>query len=474
MLTGGDPDRAGGIRSTAGPAVAARGLLPSDAVDRVPPAWIDGLDRKLRPYLPDPPGPVAVAVSGGPDSLLLAVVAAAWGRRFRRRVHALTVDHGLRPESAAEARTVAADLTAAGIPCDRLSWSAPKSGHAAARSARYRLLGDGAEAVGASQLLTAHHADDLRETVAMRLARGSDLPGLAGMPECRDLRAGIRLVRPLLRDDRTTLVEAGRRLGLRPIHDPSNESAAYARTRWRRLLADPAAGGLGAGPVPLLDRLAATAGDFRASVERQAVDFIDNSVRFAWWGGAVVDLPAVRNLTPWVFREATVRLFAAVGGRPVRASALAGRMPDALAEGAGFVLAGCRAVVFRGELWIFGEAGRQGARPTVAPIPGDPEGAVQVAGRYRVAGAAGLDVPDAWGWLGPGRRPPALGGRIPDAAMAALPCFGRERRHPMPPGETRETVSGNQTSLIKFDPTVHSRLDRSVFAVVSKGAAITL
>src|SRR5579863_9177854 len=128
---------------------------------------------------------IAVAVSGGADSMALALLADAWAKARRGRAVALTVDHRLRAESTAEARQVARWLRRHGIAHEILTWTAPRprSGvQAAARAARYALLEDWCLRAHCLHLLTAHHRRDQVETFWLRLTRGSGLDGLAAMP----------------------------------------------------------------------------------------------------------------------------------------------------------------------------------------------------------------------------------------------------------------------------------------------------
>ena len=142
----------------------------------------------LGPFLfrqPDNDRPAVLAISGGPDSTLL-LRGAAGLRPFGEVLPLVTatVDHGLRPESAAEAEQVAAWSEAIGIPHRTLRWHGekPRSGlQEAAREARYSLLAELARDIGAARVLTAHTLDDQAETMLMRLARGSGLSGLRGM-----------------------------------------------------------------------------------------------------------------------------------------------------------------------------------------------------------------------------------------------------------------------------------------------------
>jgi len=129
---------------------------------------------------------IVLAVSGGPDSIALMWLAARWRRSMRRgpRLIAVTVDHGLRPEAAREARDVKRLATELDLSHRTLRWSGvkPKTGlPAAARAARYRLLAKAARAGGARHILTAHTRDDQAETLLMRMLRGSGIAGLAAM-----------------------------------------------------------------------------------------------------------------------------------------------------------------------------------------------------------------------------------------------------------------------------------------------------
>jgi len=173
---------------------------------------------------------LGIAVSGGPDSLALLLLAhdAAPGR-----IAAATVDHGLRPEAADEAAMVAAVAADFGIPHATLRPDAPITGslQAGARRTRYKLLDAWRIGAGLDWLLTAHHADDQAETLLMRLNRGAGVGGLAGIRAVNG-----RVVRPLLdwrRADLAAIVEAA---GLVAIDDPSNRDVRFDRVRMRTAL----------------------------------------------------------------------------------------------------------------------------------------------------------------------------------------------------------------------------------------------
>ena len=193
-----------------------------------------GLIEALGPFEQRPR--VAVAVSGGPDRLCLCLLAAGWAAARGGVVSALIVDHGLRPEAAAEARQVAAWLRARRIDHHVLRWAdvKPATGiQAAAREARYRLLSDWCRAVAILHLLLGHHLDDQAETVALRQARQSGAAGLAGMAAVREV-AGLRLLRPFLRVPKARLLATLKTLDQPWLEDPSNLAPSFARGRLRR------------------------------------------------------------------------------------------------------------------------------------------------------------------------------------------------------------------------------------------------
>jgi tRNA(Ile)-lysidine synthase len=179
---------------------------------------------------------LGVAVSGGPDSTALLLLAAA---ALNGEVEAATVDHGLRPESAAEAGAVAALCASLGVAHATLSVEvAPGNLQSEARAARYAALGGWMEARGLGALATAHHADDQAETLLLRLNRASGVAGLAGT-RARGEVPGTRLllVRPLLGWRRSELAEIVSGAGVRAADDPSNRDDRFDRARIRKALA---------------------------------------------------------------------------------------------------------------------------------------------------------------------------------------------------------------------------------------------
>lgn len=175
---------------------------------------------------------IGVAVSGGPDSLALLLLAKA----AFPDVHAATVDHGLRAESVAEAAMVADICASLNVSHSILHLkAAPASGNlsAWARVERYAALDRWADAQGVALIMTAHHADDQLETLLMRLNRGAGVGGLAGIRPKRG-----RVVRPLLHWRKAELEAIVRDTGLVAADDPSNRNDRYDRARMRASLAD--------------------------------------------------------------------------------------------------------------------------------------------------------------------------------------------------------------------------------------------
>ena len=180
---------------------------------------------------------LGIAVSGGPDSLALLLLAAAARPRM---VEAATVDHGLRRESKQEAAFVASVCARLGVAHHILHArvATGASLQAQARTARYRVLGAWAIECDLGAVASAHHADDQAETLLMRLARGAGLSGLAATRRRRVLEPGVMLVRPLLDWRRADLGMIVAAADLTAVDDPSNRDPRHDRTRFRGLLAE--------------------------------------------------------------------------------------------------------------------------------------------------------------------------------------------------------------------------------------------
>jgi len=211
---------------------------------------------------------VVLAVSGGPDSMALMWLAWRWRSTLARgpRLIAATVDHGLRPEAASEARQVKRLARALGLAHRTLRWTGqkPKTGlPAAARAARYRLLTQLARRSGATHILTAHTRDDQAETLMMRLLRGSGIAGLSAMAGVSE-REGVRLARPLLQVAKAQLLATLDAARIAFADDPTNRDWQFTRPRIRALMPLLAAEG---GDSRNLARLASRLARANAAVE---------------------------------------------------------------------------------------------------------------------------------------------------------------------------------------------------------------
>ena len=208
-----------------------------------PPSAIDGLliERftaslaSIWPARTGGAGRLGLAVSGGPDSLALLVLAA---KAMPGRIEAATVDHGLRPESADEAAMVATICASLGVPHMALAVTVAEGNvQAQARTARYAALAAWLEERQLAALATAHHADDQAETLLARLNRASGVAGLAGVRAVgRVPGSTAALLRPLLEWRRAELAEVVAAAGLVPAQDPSNADPRFDRVRIRQAL----------------------------------------------------------------------------------------------------------------------------------------------------------------------------------------------------------------------------------------------
>ncbi len=202
-----------------------------------------------------------LAVSGGPDSVALMLLAAAWAGQGTPKLAVATVDHGLRSGSRREAEAVALWAQSLGLPHHILTWDGEKPKtriQERAREARYELLFCHAREIGADHVLTAHHADDQAETILFRLLRGSGVAGLAGMPVAARHGEIVHL-RPLLAYPKAALVKLCETRGQAYFRDPSNDDLSFARTRLRRILHALAEEGLDSEALLRLGRRAARA-----------------------------------------------------------------------------------------------------------------------------------------------------------------------------------------------------------------------
>ncbi len=310
--------------------------------------------------------PIALAVSGGADSLALLWLAA---RAFGPRAHVLTVDHGLRPESEAECAQVLAIARALGLPATaiRLSMKPGPNLQEQAREARYAAMARECEALGIRHLLTAHHADDQAETLLMRLSRGSGLSGLSGIRAATTL-SGLSVLRPLLSRSRAELVAIVHATGWIAADDPSNRNPRFGRTHARRLLAE----------TPWLEpaRLAASATHLAEA--EAAFGWIDDRL---WESRAIQEGASLcldpEGLPAYLRRRLLLRAYAELGAEAPDGPALS-RLQARLEAGSGGTLGGYRAKAAGGR-WQLSPAPphRKAAatsRAKAAPSKGEPAG----------------------------------------------------------------------------------------------------
>jgi tRNA(Ile)-lysidine synthase len=251
-----------------------------------------------------------IAVSGGPDSTALLLMAAEWAkRRGKTRIEAATVDHGLRPDGAEEAKAVAKLCSRLGLEHRTLPWKGakpPSRLQERAREARYRLLVDRAKAIGADAILTAHHADDQAETVLFRLLRGSGVAGLRGM-DATTTRDGMLIARPLIGLKKSDLVAFAQARGVPFVDDPSNTDPRFARTRIRALLTRLREEGLDA---EALDRLAR-----RARETEEALAHLTAEVEARIGSEDALDARALYAAPIAIVQRILARRIAAASGR---------------------------------------------------------------------------------------------------------------------------------------------------------------
>ncbi len=426
----------------------------------------------LGPFEPNPH--VAVAVSGGRDSMALALATSDWARARGGRVTGLIVDHGLRPESAAEARQALRWLRAHGIAAKILLWRGAKPERvvqAAARSARYALLEGWCRAAGVLYLLLAHQQDDQAETFLLRLGRGSGLDGLCAMAAVVE-RSHVRLLRPLLGVPRADLTAFLRTRGQAWIDDPSNENAEHARARLRSALPALASDGLA---VRRLATTAASLGAARRLVEAEVAALMARAVSPDPAGFLRLDGRALAATSGEVALRAMARCLVTVGGasHPPRLEALQ-RLYQAVAGGLdrARTLAGCGILPWRGEVLVAREAAAVGA--DVILHPGEED---RWDGRFHVAVAN--DAPrglclrplgtQGWRAITPEVRAD-LRRSAPLGAHATLPSIWRaDRLLAVPHAEwVRDTRTGAKTSGIRLRFMPDRPLVASLFGIASR------
>ncbi len=383
-------------------------------------AFADRMAR-LGPFEAKPK--LAVGVSGGADSMALVWLAHRWAAARGGSVLALTVDHRLRPESTQEAEQVAETLGARGIDHAVLTWRDPPAGagEAAARTARYRLLGDACSDRGIAHLLLAHTLNDQAETVLLRFAKGSGPDGLAGMPAVRET-AQIRVLRPLLDVDKARLRATCAAASLPAIEDPSNADPQFARARLRDASSVLAAEGM---TTARLADLAQRCAADRVVLEAATADLLAEAASWDPLGFATLDPRLLTGAPRAVGYRAIGAVIATIGGAdyPPRREALQKILADLQAgrRTGGRTLGGCR-VRFACRITITREpeAARTAAVTVSRPGP------ILWDGRFRVTVTEDVLAHGPVGIDSAGNGLKRRGAGVPAAALASLPAAWRD------------------------------------------------
>ncbi len=303
---------------------------------------------------------LAVAVSGGADSVALMWLMARWrgaGGGNRPVLSVLSVDHGLRAASAGEADQVGLWARNMGFEHHVMRWQGVKpesSVQARARAARYRLMARWCRKREADGLVLAHHLDDQAETVLMRLGRGSGLDGLCGMRSA-SWREGVLFSRPLLDIPKERLVATLKVAGQPWLEDPSNQDLRFERVRIRRVLAQIDDAGITARALcQSAKRLAKT----RDALDGMADALFKEAGRFSPAGWCRMDLRKMQMAEHETGLRLFRRVLLAIGGgqHPPAHEKLLRLYERVVARGgAGATLAGCRVFEKAGELWVVRE-----------------------------------------------------------------------------------------------------------------------
>jgi tRNA(Ile)-lysidine synthase len=281
--------------------------------------------------------PLGLAVSGGGDSVALLLLAVDAGQQVR----AVTVDHGLRPEAAAEAAWVGRLCAGLGVPHDTLQWQGwTGAGNLQdqARRARLSLIADWAMAAGLGAVALGHTQDDQAETVLMRLARRAGVDGLSAMSDRRRAQ-GMTWLRPLLSVSRDDLRAFLRARGQEWIEDPSNDALRFDRVKARRALTALAPLGLTAAVLAGVADQMRTA---RSALDHQTEAAARQIARIEG-GDVVMDRAGFEGLPAEIRRRLLVGALGWIGSAdygPRAASVQA--LLTAVAAGRGGTLAGCR------------------------------------------------------------------------------------------------------------------------------------
>ncbi len=401
-------------------------MTPDDTGARATPietAEFATLMAEIGPFEANPH--IAVACSGGGDSLALSLLLEDWTKDRSGRLTALVVDHRLRPDSSSEVRLVRQWLRRRGIRhrilvrpdaqvCGNLQ--------AAARDLRYALMSDWCAANGVLHLALGHNLEDQAETVLLRLARGSGVDGLAAMARISET-GRVRHVRPLLAISRVRLRATLRSRGQPHIDDPSNENREFQRVRMRQAQPLLSAEGL------TVDRLASTAASMaraRIALERAAAGCLARCATVYPEGYCLLEEGPLRAAPSEIALRCLARVVSCIGGRayPPRLDRVERLYEALMTEGGlrgGRTLAGCRIVRWRKKLLVCREA-----RAAADACPGNVEGRWDNRFAFRRSGHPGLEIRRLGkdGWRDARRHRPDLEAlSLPPAVRPSLPAF---------------------------------------------------
>lgn len=257
------------------------------------------------------PKRLAIAVSGGADSMALLLMAQDWAQKNGTEIFALTVDHGLRKESKREAQQVQDWCKKLGIPHHtlKISGTIKNKVQEQARAKRYQLMTAWCKKHKVNHLLTAHHRGDQAETLFFRLARGSNLRGLACILPVSKMH-GVTIVRPLLNISKKQLIAFLQKSNQGWVEDPSNQKTAYTRNALRMQLQS-------LPNADAIEKRAADIADFftkwRTLMDKQIAAAMQKTVRRKKTG-AVLDHAAYASLPPIIAREILAKLICELTG----------------------------------------------------------------------------------------------------------------------------------------------------------------
>lgn len=267
---------------------------------------------------------VVLAVSGGVDSMAMMHLAMDW--RASRLASSpaetvpifsiVTVDHGLRPESASEAEGVQRVARRLGLAHTTLVWEGPKPAtgiQAAARAARYRLIFEHLESQGIDVMATAHTSDDQAETLLMRLARGSGVDGLSGIQRVKKIGRQT-VLRPMLSFAKADLIATLQAKGETWIEDPSNEKLEFERVRLRHMRDSLEAAGLSNRTLALSARRLGRARRALDEMTAYCVEQAGDRIRIDDLGYAEFSWPWILSLPEEIRLRILTRLIASIGG----------------------------------------------------------------------------------------------------------------------------------------------------------------